>query len=581
MSRKLNEFVVPFPPGLMSSAQAPSVMSLDFAREIRNMIAAQDGAGVKRNGCINVTPDLPSGEVFGKIMSYTTDSGVQQVLAATTSGKLYLRGVSSWTELISGLDTDATVRAVQFNGKLIMCNGVDDVLAWDGNTLETVEEKIVDLGASLTYVSATTFTIESDTVFYPVGSEVRARLGGSTYVTSTVASASGTGTVTVTLNDSVLTASLDQVEFTRKPPAFAYMYTAHDRLWGFGSGPLSANSFASGADRMRVYYTYGLNDETAWHDTAGLRQSINLADKTIVADEILAMAVKDGLTVFFGRNSTQMWVGQDPTATGDFSWQKTLPVGVIHGDLVVDLPNDVGFFTRYGARTLSRTLQTEQLDVGDFGAEMDPQLASAVNTLLADDATYRTAQAFSYTNQGWFGFKVGDESLIFQLRGRGKGWVIFDGLFSSCRAFLNASDGTLYLAGDDKLYTYDESVYADDGEAIRTRWWMPWLRLGKLKWANKFYEIITGQEAGLSLTVQRYKNYNSGNYMQTMADATIPADYWDEADWDEAQWDNVAPSPDRTRDAFVADTLSYAIESNSTDGPLTLFGLKLYGVSER
>jgi hypothetical protein len=565
----------------MSTARAPNKMPIDFAREIRNMYLQQDGAGRKRNG-VTAEADALSG-VICRLMFYITLGGDLQILAATDDGKISLKVGTAWQEVYNGLNTQGTVRWTHFAGRLVLCNGLDDPLSWDGSAMRVIEQKVVDKGANLTFVSSTQFSIESDAAFYAPGTEVRARLGGSTFVTSTVASVTGTTPLTVTLNDAVLTNTLDQVEFTVRPPRFSYIYAAHDRLWGFGNGALKAAGFSDSADRSRVFYTAGLNDETAWYDADGLLQSINLADKIPVLDELTAMAVKDGLTVFFFREHTQLWSGADPTLTGDFSWVKTLPLGVIHGDLVIELPNDVGFFTRFGARTLSRTLQTEQLDIGDLGAEINPTLTTAAGAMLTSDAAYRGAQAFRYDQQGWFGFKPVGPSLVFQVLGAQTGWTMFDGFFESATAFLNTPDGKLYLAVGGQLYFYDETVWADAGSAITTRWWTPWLNIGSnfKRWANKFYEVVTDQGAGLSLTLKRYKNYNSSSFIESSVTASVAADYWDETDWNTALWDNGAPTPERERDHFIADVFSYALESNSAEGPLTVFGFKLHGVRER
>lgn len=573
---------VPFPVRLMSTTRTPTNMTNDFAREILNMYAVEDGAGVKRNGSTSVGNSIPDGDI-SQLMYYINQSGVVQVLAVNTTGYIYLQDGSTWTQQYSGLDTTGLVRWTHFAGKLIICNGIDPVLVWDGTTVTEIFEYIEDTASGLTYSSSTEFQIDSDAELYAVGSKVQARLGSGNFVESTVASVSGSGTITVTLNDAVLTASLDEIYFEAKPPTFAYVYAAHDRLWGFGSGPLKAEGLSGNVERTRVYYTFGVNDETAWHNTSGATQSINLADKMSSQDELVGMAVKDGLTVFFGRNYTQIWSGSNPTASGDFSWVKTMPLGAIHGNLIVEMPNDVAFFTRFGARTLSRTLQTEQLDISDFGTEVDPSIASDVTTLLASDAAYAGARSFQYAKQGWFGFKPSNRALIFQLNGSSQGWTVFDGLFGAATAFLNTPDGKLYIASGAQLYQYDENVWADDGAVITTRWWTPWMSLGQnfKRWANKQIELITDQGAALALTLKRYKNYNSSSFTSVSTTATTAADYWGESDWDAAQWDNGAPDPATVRDPFVADVFSYAVESQSTEGPLTIFGLKIQGIQER
>lgn len=545
------------------------------------MYAREDGAGAKRNGVIPYLKALPEGNST-QLMYYVPVAGDIQVLAANDAGKIYVYDSETWTEIYSGLNTNGLIRWVHFAHKLIICNGFDPLLSWDGSVMSVIEEFITDSSANLTYVNSTTLTIDSEATLYAVGTTIKADLNG-TEVESTVASVSGTTTITVTLNDAILTSDLSAVSYAARPLTFNYIYAAHDRLWGFGTGQLKASSYSNNVDRNRVYYTYGINGETKWHDSAGNLQSINLGDKIPVVDEILAMAVKDGLTVFFGKNYLQVWSGNNPTAAGNFSWNKTIPLGIAHGNLVIELPNDIAFFTRFGARTLSRTLQTEQLDVGDVGSEIEPTINDEIAALLADDASLSKAYAFHYVPQGWFGFKLGNQTLVFQFNGASQGWARFNGIFSSAQAFMNLPDGNLVMAEGANLLHYDETAWDDNSNNITTKWWTPWLNLSSSnkRWANKYIEVITEQGASQSISVKRYKNYNSSNAVVSLVDANVSADYWDEADWDFSLWDNGYPEPKAQRDHFIADTFSYSFETSNTVGPLVVYGFKVHGLRER
>lgn len=583
MKRNLSHISLMFPKFLMSSSQTPTQMSLDFAREIRNMYAQQGGAGYKRNGVIKAGNEI-SGEAIESLMHYVPPSGDIQILAVTDAGKIYLKNDASWIEKYSGLNTTGKVRWVHFAGKLIICNGMDYILSWDGNDMSIIHEFVDEVGANLTYVSANSFTVESDSTFYPENKELKIELGSGVEENVTVASASQSGSVTtVTLNESVLTANLSAVQLKEYPPKFNYLYAAHDRLWGMGTGALKANGFSNSADRTFAFYTDGFANENNWRDETGSLQYINIADKMPISDEIIAMSVKDGLTVFFGRHYTQIWSGYDPTESGDMSWNKTIPMGLIHGDLIAEMPNDIAFFSRYGVRTLTRVLQTEQLDIADLGSEVDTSISKAVSSLLNSDASYKKAFSFMHANQGWFAFKPADESYVFQLSGTASGWTLFDGIFENITAALNTPDGKLYLASGGQLYLYDENTFSDDGEVIHTKWWTPWIKPNKngKMWANKYAEVITEQGEPLNLNVRRFKNYNNSSFIESQVTAHKAEDYWDEAYWDKAFWDYGAAKPETARDHYIADVVSYAIESESTQGPLTIYGLKLFGIYER
>lgn len=581
MRRDGQALFIPFPRQLMSTARSPATMGSTFGREITNMYATADGAGSKRNGVVAVGGEI-TGETITALMSYVKTGVGEQVLAVTDAGKIYLQNGSSWTLTQSGLSTTGTPRSVNFAGKLVMVNGVDAMLAWNGTSWSMVSEKITDTATGLTYVNGTTFSIQSTASLYPVGSDVRATLSTGNVV-STVASVSTSGSVvTVVLGTSILNNTLSAVAFTAKPPVMAFIYAAHDRLWGFGLGPLSA-AMSSDANRSRVYYTDGVNSVTAWHDATGAVPHINLADKNPAADDVLAMAVKDGMTVFLLRNSTQVWTGSLPGVAGDFAWQKTMPVGVIHGSAVVELPNDIAFISRTGARTLSRALQTEQLDVSDVGSEIDPTITAAVAAVLADATAYRALKTVLCAQQGWFGVKLKEQVLVFQIGSAGKGWVVFDGLFAQASAFGTGADGTLYLASGGQVYRYDTNAWSDAGNPIRTVWWTPWLRLaaqGK-RWANRYVEVITEPGVSVDLTLRRYRDLDDGNPRSVGVTSAVVPDYWDSAEWDASMFDQADQTAAVVRDPFVCDEAAWALESQTTTGPLTVLGLKVFGVGEK
>ncbi|MCP5405783.1 MAG: hypothetical protein H6922_06145 [Pseudomonadaceae bacterium] len=583
MRRDGKSVFVGFPGRLMSTARSAVSMGPEYAREIVNMYAAADGAGTKRNGVAKVGGALPGGAGALGVFSYLKAGVGLQLLAVADDGCVYLQDGAGWQQVWSGLNPLGVPRGAVFAGRLVLVNGFDPMLAWDGDAWQVVEEKITDLADGLTYVGATQFRIDSLAELYPVGSEVRATVGGVNVVANVSAVSVAGMTVTVTLDAAVLGANLSAVAFTRRPPVMAYVYAAHDRLWGFGKGPLRGSVVDSDVDRARVFYTDGVNDVTRWHDSEGVVGSINLADKSQGGDSLMAMAVKDGVTVFLLRNSVQLWSGSTPGAEGDFGWQKTIPAGTVHGGLVVELPNDVAFLSRNGVRTLSRALQTEQLDVSDVGGEIDPTLAEQLKLLLADDEAYRKAGSVVCEAQNWFGVKLFDKLLVFQVGGANRGWVVFDGVMAAAQAFHAAPDGRVYLAVGGQLYVYDEARWDDDGTPLMTRWWTPWLRLagnGK-RWANRYMEVVTAHGVPMALTLRRYRNLDDGDGWVMALEGGASADYWDDAVWDVGLFDNANPPPAVVRDHFVCDEMALALESHTTEGPLTVLGVKVHGVPEK
>jgi hypothetical protein len=455
---------------------------------------------------------------------------------------------------------------------------------WDGTAMTVIAEYVTDPSANLTYAAANQFSIDSEEALYATGTPVRAQLTAGVYVTALVSAVAQAGdTTTVTLDSGVLTPDLSEVAYSARPPVLAFLYAAHDRLWGFGKGPLQPVAVSADADRSRVFYTFSVNDPSAWHDSGGSLQSINLADKSPVQDELLGMSVKDGMTVFLGRRQTQVWTGSDPTISGDFSWRTTLPLGVVHGEALLELPNDVAFLTDNGMRTLTRSLQTEQLDVSDVGSEMDPTWSEVVQAVRNDTAAYRALRHGRCDAQGWYGLNVPGRTLVLQVTAGGPAWTVFDGLFGQAGAMGSLPDGSFLLAVAGQLYRYDTNAWADDGAAFSCRWWTPWLAPGDptRRWANYTLNVLTAQAGTLPLTLSRYRDLNDADPKVMALETQSQPDCWDEVDWDVALWDNVTPPPSRVRDHFVCGTMALAVECTTTQGPLTLLGVKLEGVTER
>jgi hypothetical protein len=581
MRHDLRELIVPFPQSLMATAQSPMALPATYARELTNMLLAPDGSGMKRHG-VSALGSALVGETITGLFTFQHSTGTQ-LLAYTDAGKIYCQNGAAWVQLYSGLNPLGVPMGVLFAGRLVLCNGFDAVLQYNGSTITPVEKLVRDAGANLTLLAPNQLRIDSQASLYPPTSQVRVKVNGAD-VLGTVQTATQSGAqTTVTLSANILVAPLTEVWFTVRPPTFAQLAVAHDRLWGFGAGGLGP-TLGTSPDRLRVFYTHSVNEVAGWPDPAtGIIPSLNLADKAGVADELLAMRVKDGLTVFLARSHMQLWAGTIPGTAGgltpDFAWLKTLPVGLVHPRALHDLPNDLLVLTPLGARTLSRTLQTEQLDLADIGRALDPSVASNVQTLLASPAAYRQLQAFTCPSQQWFGFGFSSESLIWQLGATGAGWVRFEGAFTGLNAAHTAPNGTLYVAKLGQILLYDPTRFDDKGTPILTRWWLPWLNpAGAKRWANKYFEVLAVPQVVQSITLKRYADLDDGNPRLLELELPAPPDYWDSGAWDAGLFDNATAPAAVVRDHCVAERLSLALESNHTL-PLRILGVKLYGIS--
>lgn len=380
--------------------------------------------------------------------------------------------------------------------------------------------------------------------------------------------------------------TIDDVVYSDSPPAFSFIFPLNNRLWALAPKELTASTFdAAEGDRMKVYYTEYTNNENAWFNPVTQQAAfIDVINKHGVNDQLEAIGAVDGNLVFFGRYKTQVWAGSNPTASGDLTHQKTLPIGVPSGDLVVQFPRDLLFFTKYGARSLRTVFQTDALEaVTDIGSNQDPAIQDSVATLLGSDATFKTARAFRYDRDGFYGFRVDTDPYIYVLSEEAKGWTRFTGLFQSMADAVELPDGRLILAKTTQLYVYAngadgaDAVYSDNGSTYKTVWTTPWIR-NRGRWANIYWQIVI--EAGAPsqlLTFKRYKNdllAVSTDYNTTINTSQA---VWDESDWDVVDWDVNTDTQVKFRDNFKGESFAFRLESDTAVGPLKINSVIAYG----
>lgn len=578
---QIEEYVLPFPSRLMSTDKSPATMGAKYAREIVNMYMGQDGSGEKRSGFTQIVDDSSDDKII-KMVEYVTLTGDVQFLAVTAMGKLLKKNESDWIEVVQGFSLSAEVSTVVYGNKLIFANGIDPLKSWDGETLKALEQEVLDPSDSINVVDIKKFTTTADKSFYKIGRKLKL-YAGDVVTEAEVENISelGDNLTEVILTADVVPTGLERVTVLMQPPVLRRIYASQDRLWGFGTGNYSSHSFSASAERAVVYFTKAGNKPENWYsDSAGLSY-IDLSTKMPVVDELLDISEKDGITLFFFKNTIQLWKGYNPAPEGSFSWLKTLNIGAVHPGLIADLPNDIAFFSDSGARSLSRVLQTEQLDVTDFAKEVDPSITAAVSLLKQNDQT--KVASFHFSEQGWYGFKIGAEVFVFQTTGALYGWTKFKGLFSQADSFFNSLNGKLYLSIGRKLYQYTTDIYDDNGLPISTKWWTPWLRLNnnQKRWANKYVSVLSEQGVYMPIQIKRYKDYDSFSYQTTITAQTSAPTYWNTASWDSDPWNGFSAQAAKKEDKFVCNLFSYAVETNSIKGPLKVHGIKIQGIIER
>lgn len=599
----LTSFEIPAPVSLLKTSETPIGMSVRYAQDLENMIPTKRRRISKRKGLTNVSiSGIPSTEeiIAGKALGLS--DGTFKLLCVTDAGTIYTTdsALTTWSSQVTGLSTNGTYRFAYFDQKLVIVNGIDSNKYWDGTTVEEIKEFVTDdLAAPFTKVDTDTFTFTDGagrgTTDYPAGRNLKIFMDGSaTAIDAIVLSSSGTvgGTITVNLTTNVLTGTtIDEVRYEDSPPPFSFIYPAHDRLWGLTGGELKARAYRDldAENNLAVFYTEGTNNVNSWfNSTTQDVPFINMENKHIKNDEFVGIALYRKNLVFFGRRSTQVWGGTDPTGVTDaLSWVSTYPVGCVNGDLIEEIEQDILFYTNSEIRQFSVVTITEGLESSqEKGANIAERVSEQTGKLLSTDARYKTARSFIYPRGGFAGFRLPDEVHIRIEEQDFEGWTRFTQLFQRCRDYTVAPDNRLYMFRDNNTYYYndEEQVGDEDGEPITISWTTPWIqpKEGHL-WAGKYYELVTEAGDAVELSITRLKN-NSNCFARTTSLITSPlrSAYWDEAFWDVDFWDCESSTRLPTQeDKFIAETFSYNIKATSTEPVLDIVGLKVYGRNER
>jgi hypothetical protein len=185
-------------------------------------------------------------------------------------------------------------------------------------------------------------------------------------------------------------------------------------------------------------------------------------------DNLEAICLLGNCIAFMGRKKTQVYHGQSPLPLnegGDFAFNAILPTGVIHGDLLIELPNDVFFITPNGLQSFSTLNVAKQFAVTSFNA-VDPKIQRDVMSMMASNASYRMACSFKYDGGAIAGFKIGRSQVLCSLFSTTLySWSLY-GDFEKASSFRRWENR--YLSLQNKIYAHADGqkaapCYADQG----------------------------------------------------------------------------------------------------------------------
>lgn len=377
------------------------------------------------------------------------------------------------------VDPLVIVSYVNFQGKLLIANGVDPVKVYDGNQLLSLKAPvpipnvtpIAVNGSNLTFSIPQSYlaTLQADVKVGDVITSVSDNENRAVTVTNLVYNVPANNQVVMTITVNIAPqANVRKILYQKLCPSFSYLAVVHKRLWAVAGGRTYKDKFRTPLLAMRAYYAAKMESIYDWFNPQTNEiDFINLNNNSSVPDNLEAITMFEGRTLFLGRETTQVWVGEDPTTHDDgqgivlpdFKWEQTLPVGVIQQTLFVEVPNNLIFLSKYGIVSLSSVNLFKQLQVSyQFSTPIDHYINSQLS-FIETDRDFRSMRAFLYPYGRFLGFRIKYSCFVYQLNSEGA-WVVFSENFAESSSLLyDSTTQNLYLGmPQGELLVYSDKV---------------------------------------------------------------------------------------------------------------------------
>lgn len=379
------------------------------------------------------------------------------------------------------VDPLVIVSYVNFQGKLLIANGVDPVKVYDGNQLLPLKAPvpipnvtpIVVNGSNLTFSIPQSYlaTLQADVKVGDVLTSVSDNENRAVTVTNLVYNLPANNQVVMTITVNIAPqANVKKILYQKLCPSFSYLAVVHKRLWAVAEGRTYKDKFRSPLLAMRAYYAAKTESIYDWFNPQTNEiDFINLSNNSSVPDNLEAITMFEGRTLFLGRETTQVFIGEDPTTNNDgqnitlpdFQWEQTLPVGVIQQTLFVEVPNNLIFLSKYGIVSLtsvSEYLQRKLQVSYQFSTPIDHYVNSQLS-FIETNRDFRSMRAFLYPYGRFLGFRIKYSCFIYQLNSEGA-WVVFSENFAESSSLLyDSTTQNLYLGmPQGELLVYSDKV---------------------------------------------------------------------------------------------------------------------------
>jgi hypothetical protein len=444
--------------------------------------------------------------------SFPDEDNLQITAMSYSSGSLYVYDFQLQTTVLlkEGLSVACVPRSVTYLNTLLIFNGVDKVLGWKGVDLVEVIDFVQETATHVNRLDDTHLSFTASASFniahYQNNNLIQLKINGVMALQTSVVNIAQQGnTITITTADNLPQFVQNQTQLFYRDwvPRFSFMAVAHDRLWGLGEGAVGLN-YRSPDQALRVYFSYKSASLTDWFNPQTKAvPSLDLSDKEDQPDNLEAIVTVGSFTAFMGRKQTYLYTGSEPLGGAPpvpgkpvFEYHSTLPVGVVHGNLVLSLANDTFFVSTGGMLSFGTLNVAKQFAVSSLDG-VNPVIRENVASIMTSNRAYRACRSFLYPAGSFAGFKIGFNKVLVSLYETSLyAWSFFSGDFTAATSFMTTLDGFLYLSIGHQLYQYADTttiapLYGDRGgeRLIAFLWALPVVHQKGKRWANKRYEI--------------------------------------------------------------------------------------------
>lgn len=444
----------------------------------------------------------------------------------------YANDIIVQNPLLEDLSPDVIVTSINYNNHLLICNGIDPVLIYNGVTLEelksdvqitTLENIVVTDVHNLTMKVSSDYQVELQKYLCVNGSIKITNASNITFQDNVITDivfnvALNVLTINITLQDNII-ANAKNIIYKKEIPRFNNISIINDRLFALDSGTTEFNKFRSASKSMLVYYCGKRKSLFDWYNKKGIIESMNLAVNSNKPDDLQCIVQFQGRILFWGKESVQIWTGTDPTIMddrqdiefGDFRWHKTENIGLFQKTMYIELPNEFIFLSKYGISSIA-------ID-GFNNININLKFASTINMQVkkqlenvSTNREYRGLSCFLYPYGNFVGFKFLYNCYVYQLLNNGV-WVVFNESFTQSKCFLyNPINKNLYLINNNTMLLYCDKLstkkYVDyDNKPI---FWMVnynWIYPGET-WGNISVHIACRSVELTNVDLCIYSNMN-------------------------------------------------------------------------